>query len=498
MAKYEEIVNWALRRGIFFPASEIYANAPAGFYDFGPYGATIRRKIIDTWRKEIVNKTGMMEIYGCQIMPADVFKASGHLASFNDPVTQCAKCNTIHRADKLLEDATKEHFPEAMQNAQFDSEIQKHKLVCPKCKGTLGPVKRFNMMVKTEVGVSTKSDTYLRPETCQSIFCDWSRLMKTMRIKLPQGIAQVGRSFRNEISPRQTLLRQVEFSQMEAEVFFDPATVNEVEGFDEIKDHPIQIMRTGSEKVESILARSLVDKGVVSGKMIAYYLAHTQKFFETLGIPREKMRFREVGSDERPFYSKETWDFEVETSLGWVELVANNNRTDYDLKGHAAGSKQSLEYVYPDGKKIIPHIWEISIGLDRTFYAMLEHSYREEEKNNEKRVVLGIKPALAPLTVAVFPLLSNKDELKKKANEVYEILQCFDAFYDSSGSIGKRYARMDEVGCPWAVTIDFDSLKNEDVTLRDRDTTEQKRVKIKDLRQAVFELYTGQKKFGQL
>jgi len=498
MAKYEEIVNWALRRGIFFPASEIYANAPAGFYDFGPYGATIRRKIIDTWRKEIVNKTGMMEIYGCQIMPADVFKASGHLASFNDPVTQCAKCNTIHRADKLLEDATKEHFPEAMQNAQFDSEIQKHKLVCPKCKGTLGPVKRFNMMVKTEVGVSTKSETYLRPETCQSIFCDWSRLMKTMRIKLPQGIAQVGRSFRNEISPRQTLLRQVEFSQMEAEVFFDPATVNEVEGFDEIKDHPIQIMRTGSEKIESILARSLVDKGVVSGKMIAYYLAHTQKFFETLGIPREKMRFREVGSDERPFYSKETWDFEVETSLGWVELVANNNRTDYDLKGHAAGSKQSLEYVYPDGKKIIPHIWEISIGLDRTFYATLEHSYREEEKNNEKRVVLGIKPALAPLTVAVFPLLSNKDELKKKANEVYEILQCFDAFYDSSGSIGKRYARMDEVGCPWAVTIDFDSLKNEDVTLRDRDTTEQKRVKIKDLRQAIFELYTGQKKFGQL
>ncbi len=498
MAKYEEIINWALRRGIFFPASEIYANAPAGFYDFGPYGATIRRKIIDTWRKDIVQKTGMLEIYGCQIMPADVFKSSGHLASFNDPVTQCSKCNIIHRADKLLEDATKEHFPEAMQNAQFDSEIQKHKLVCPKCKGSLGLVKRFNMMVKTEVGVSTKSDTYLRPETCQSIFCDWSRLMKTMRIKLPQGVAQVGRSFRNEISPRQTLLRQVEFSQMEAEVFFDPAMINEVDGFDEIKDHPIMIMRVGSQKVEQILARSLVDKGVVSGKMIAYYLAHTQKFFETLGIPREKMRFREVGSDERPFYSKETWDFEVETSLGWVELVANNNRTDYDLKGHAAGSKQSLEYVYPDGKKIIPHIWEISIGLDRTFYATLEHAYREEEKNGEKRVVLGIRPQLAPLTVAVFPLLSNKDELKKKAKEVYDVLQCFDVFYDESGSIGKRYARMDEVGCPWAVTIDFDSLKSEDVTLRDRDSTEQKRVKIKDLRNVLFELFTGQKRFGQL
>ncbi|MEM4239640.1 MAG: glycine--tRNA ligase [Candidatus Woesearchaeota archaeon] len=498
MSKYDDVVNWALRRGIFFPASEIYANAPAGFYDFGPYGAAIRRRIIDVWRKELVQKTGMLEIYGCQIMPADVFKSSGHLASFNDPVTQCAKCNTIHRADKLLEDATGEHFPEAMSNEQFDKEIQSHKLACPKCKGALSPVRRFNMMVRTEVGVSTKADTYLRPETCQSIFCDWQRLMKTMRIKLPQGIAQVGRSFRNEISPRQTLLRQVEFSQMEAEVFFDPASINEVEGFDEIKDHPIQVMRIGSEKIEPIFARSLVDKGVVSGKMIAYFMAHTQRFFESLGIPREKMRFREVGSDERPFYSKETWDFEVETSLGWVELVANNNRTDYDIKGHAAGSKQALEYVYPDGKKIIPHIWEISIGLDRTFYAAIEHAYREEEKNGEKRIVLGIKPQLAPLTVAVFPLLSNKEELKKKACEVYSVLQCFDAFYDESGSIGKRYARMDEVGCPWAVTIDFDSLKNEDVTLRDRDTTEQKRVKIKDLKNAIYELYTGQKQFSQI
>ena len=201
----------------------------------------------------------------------------------------------------------------------------------------------------------------------------------------------------------------------QAEVFFDPEQVNEVEGFDEIKDHPIQIMRTSSDKVESILARSLVDKGVVSGKMIAYFLAHTQRFFETLGIPREKMRFREVGKDERAFYSKETWDFEVETSLGWLELVANNNRTDYDLKGHASGSKQDLHFVYPDGKKIIPHVWEISIGLDRTFYSVLEHSYKEEEKNNEKRIILSVKPQIAPLTVAVFPLLSNKDDLKKKA-----------------------------------------------------------------------------------
>ncbi len=498
MAQYEAIVNWALRRGIFYPASEIYANAPAGFYDFGPYGAALRRKIIEAWRKDLVKRTDMLEIYGAQIMPADVFKASGHLDSFNDPVTQCAKCKTIHRADKILEDATKEQYPEAMGDEALTQEIQKHKLACPKCKGALGPVRRFNMMVRTEIGVSTKADTYLRPETCQSIFCDWSRLMKTMRIKLPQGVAQVGRSFRNEISPRQTVLRQVEFSQMEAEVFFDPVMINEVEGFDEIKDHPVQVMRVGSDKIESVLARSLVDKGVVSGKLIASFMTHTQRFFESLGIPRNKMRFREVGRDERPFYSKETWDFEVETSLGWMELVANNNRADYDLKKHAEGSKQDLNYVYPDGKKVIPHVWEISIGLDRTFYAVLEHAYKEEEKNGEKRIVLGLNPSLAPLTIAVFPLLSNKDELKKKAKEVAEIVNCYDSFYDESGSIGKRYARMDEIGCPWAVTIDFDSLKNEDVTLRERDTCAQKRVKIKDLRQVIYELYTGKKQFGQL
>jgi glycyl-tRNA synthetase len=498
MAKYEEVVNWALRRGVFFPASEIYASAPAGFYDFGPYGAVIRRKIIDAWRKELVSRTGMLEIYGSQIMPADVFKSSGHLASFNDPVTQCSKCNTLHRADKLLEDATSKHYPEAIGNEEFTKEIIAHKLNCPKCKGALGSVKRFNMMVRTEVGVSTKAETYLRPETCQSIFCDWQRLMKTMRIKLPQGIAQVGRSFRNEISPRQSLIRQVEFSQMEAEVFFDPAQVNEAEGFDEIKDHPVIVQRVGSDKAESVLARSLVDKGIVSGKLIAYFMAHTQKFFEYLGLPRDKMRFREVGRDERPFYSKETWDFEVQTSLGWLELVANNNRADYDLKGHSAGSRQNLEYVYPDGRKLIPHVWEISIGLDRTFYAVLEHALREEEKNNEKRVLLSIRPGLAPLTVAVFPLLSNKDELKSKSKEVFRLLSCYDVFYDESGSIGKRYARVDEVGCPWAVTIDFDSLAKNDVTLRDRDSTQQKRVKIADLKQVIYELYSGQKTFSQL
>jgi glycyl-tRNA synthetase len=258
------------------------------------------------------------------------------------------------------------------------------------------------------------------------------------------------------------------------------------------------IMRVGSEKAEPVLARSLVDRGIVSGRLIAYYLAHTQKFFESLGIPVEKMRFREVGKDERPFYSRETWDFEVLTSLGWLELVANNNRADYDLKRHAEASRQSLEYVYPEGKKVLPHVWEVSIGLDRTFYAVIENALREEERNNEKRTVLCIKPFLAPVPVAVFPLLSNKDELRKKAREVQCLLSCYGALYDESGSIGRRYARIDEVGCPLAVTIDFDTLKDNSVTLRNRDTMQQKRIRIAELKQAVYELLAGQKRFEQM
>lgn len=500
MAKYEDIVNLASRRSLFYPANEIYANSPAGFYEFGPYGASIRRKIIDIWRKEIVQKTDMLEIYGSQIMPADVFKASGHLESFNDPITQCAKCNTIHRADKLLGAATGEHFPEAMQDDEFTKEIRKHKLKCPKCKGDLNDVKRFNMMVRTEIGISTKADTYLRPETCQSIFCDFSRMVKTMRVKLPKGIAQVGRAFRNEISPRQTLLRQVEFSQMEAEVFFDPTKINEIEGFDEISDYKLSILQSGNKSSQLISAKDMVSKKIVSGKLIAYYLVQTQQFFEKLGLPVSAMRFREVDKDERPFYAKETWDFEVNTSVGWLELVANNYRTDYDLKVHMKGSKQDLQYVTADGKKFIPYVWEISIGLDRTFYAVLENAYKEEKKKDEKRILLSLAPKLAPITVAVFPLLSNKPDLVKSAKQIYADLKTagYDCTYDGSGSIGKRYARVDEIGCPWAVTIDFDSIKDKDVTLRDRDSTAQKRIKISELKQTIYELYTGAKKFEQL
>jgi len=488
MVTYEDIVNLALRRSLFYPASEIHANAPAGFYDFGPYGATIKRKIVELWRKQLVQKEEFLELDCAIIMPEDVFKSSGHLANFNDPVTQCKKCNTIHRADKLLEEVTKKQFKESAPLDELTSAIREHKVKCPKCKGELMDVKRFNMMVKAEIGIATKAPCYLRPETCQTIFADWSRMVRTMRVTLPKGVAQVGKSFRNEISPRQTLLRQVEFSQMEAEVFFDPTQINEIERWDEIKNYALRIQKADGDKIEYIPTEKLVKDKLVSGKLIAYYLARTQQLFEKYGIPLEKIRFRQLDDKERAFYAKEGWDFEVETSLGWVELIANNYRTDYDLKGHMEGSKTDLNFVRPDGSKFIPHIWEISIGLDRTFYAVLEMAYRQKED----RIWLSLPSALAPLQAGIFPLLSNKPELVKKATEVFEDLRdCYEIMYDDTGSIGKRYARLDEVGVPYCITIDFDSLTNNDVTIRARDTAAQKRVKISELRDTLYQLFTG-------
>lgn len=495
MGKYEDIINLALRRSIFFPSSEIYPNSPAGFYDFGPYGVAIRQKIIDTWRKNFVKKEDFLEIYGSQLMPEAVFKSSGHLASFNDPMTKCRKCNTMHRADRLLENALKKHIAEATPVEKLDKMLKENKIECPKCKGELSEVRLFNLMVKADVGIAGKSACYLRPETCQSIFVDWLRMTKTMRVKLPKGIAQVGRAFRNEISPRQTLLRQIEFSQMESEVFFEPEKINEIENFEEVEDYKIRILRIGKKESEEIKAIDLVKKGIVSGKLIAYFLAKTQQLYEKYGFANKDMRFREVGKDERPFYAKETWDFEVNTSVGWLELIANNYRTDYDIKGHMEGSGQDLRFVDETGRKFIPHIWEISIGLDRTFFAIIDNAFKKEKE----RVYLALPPAIAPIEISVFPLLSNRKELVKKAKEVYDLLkEDFDVFYDESGSIGKRYARVDEIGCPFCITIDFESLEKDDVTIRERDSTKQKRIKVMDLKETIFRLIKGKATFDEI
>ncbi|MEW6063368.1 MAG: glycine--tRNA ligase [Nanoarchaeota archaeon] len=499
MTKYDELAEWASRRSIFYPASEIY-NRPAGLWDFGPYGEAIRRKIINFWRKEFVQKEDMLEIYGAQIMPEDVFKASRHLKSFNDPFVECKKCKTLHRADELISNAIKKHIPEATSDKGLDNLIEKNKIKCTRCKGDLSSVKRFNMLVKAVIGLTKESNCYLRPEACQSIFLDFDRMMKTMRVRLPKGIAQVGRAFRNEISPRQSLIRQVEFSQFEAEVFFNPDKINGVENFDAVKNYKIRVLLLDKNKVEEISANELINKKIVSGKLIAYYLARTQQLYEKYGIPKEKIRFRQVGKDERPFYSKETFDLEIETSLGWIEVIANNYRTDYDLKGHMEGSGKDLTVSEKDGNKFLPHIWEISGGVDRTFFAIIDNAFKKDKVNGEERIFLNLNPKLAPYDTAILPLV-NKDGIPEKAREILNILrEDFDVFYDDSGSIGRRYRRLDEIGVTGEITIDYNTIKDKTITIRDRNSTKQIRVKINDLKDVLSKFLKGEKleKLGKL
>jgi glycyl-tRNA synthetase len=484
--KYDKIMELASRKSLFYPAAEIYPNSPAGLWDFGPIGQAIRRKIVDFWRHEFVQKGGMLEIHGSQILPQSVFEGSGHLKSFADPIVQCLKCKKYERADKVISDVIGKNVPESLPLDKLDTLIIENKVKCPKCKGELSKTSKFNMMVESIVGKSGEFKTFLRPEACQSIFLNFARMVKTMRLKLPQGIAQVGGAFRNEISPRQSITRAIEFSLMEAEVFFDPEKINEIENFEDIEDYEVNILRLGKEKIERFTASELVSKKIVPGKLIVYFLARTQQVWNKMGIPLEKMRFREVDKDERAFYSLATFDFEVETSLGWLELIANNYRTDYDLKGHMAHSKTNLEYTDPEtGKKIIPHIWEISAGVDRTLYAVLEHALKEGKEG----LYLSLNPKIAPYDCSVLPLV-NKEKMPDIAEGIAKILKeaWFDIFYDDSGSIGRRYARADEIGIPFCITIDGETFKTGTVTIRERDSGKQIRLEITSLKDALRKL----------
>ncbi len=477
--KPQILMDLSLRRSIFFPSAEIYGESFSGFWDYGFYGTAIKNKIVEAWRKDLVEKEGFVEIDGAQILPEKVFKASGHLENFNDPLIQCLKCHALHRADSLLGEEFE--LTEGTPIERFDELIQKNKIKCPSCKGELGKTRKFNLMMGIDVGATGKLKGYLRPETCQNIFLNFSRIQKTMRKNLPFGIAQAGKCFRNEIAPRNSILRIREINQMEIEVFFNPFKINEIENFKEVEEFEVRVrLEKGSEE-ELIKAKDLVSNKLVSGKLIAYYLVRVQEFYEGLGIPRKKLRFREVSEEERAFYAKEGWDFEVETSLGWIELVANNYRTDYDLKGHAKVSSTNLK-LKEEEKEFFPHVYEISAGIDRTLYVLLELALKEEEKKGEKRLYLSLSPKVAPFAAGVFPLV-NKDGLDTIANEVKDMLleEGFNVFYDKKGSIGKRYARVDEVGVIGAITIDYQTKEEDTVTYRDRNSMQQIRVKISKL-----------------
>jgi glycyl-tRNA synthetase len=470
---YDDVVRLAQQRGFFFKAAESYPNSPAGFMDYGPLGVALRNRLVELWRRKVVKRDGMIEIDGAQILPRAVFEASGHIANFTDPFVKCSKCGSVFRPDKLIEEKTGKAVPEKLADSDYDALMEKSGVRCLKCGSKLTGTSRFNMMFRVGIGPAGE-EAYLRPETCQSIFVDFPLLFKTQRVKLPIGMAQVGRSFRNEIAPRQGLIRLRELNQAEVEVFFNPKKADD-ERYSWAGSKMLSFRLPDGRDVKTTVADAMAN-GIVPNRLAGHYLALMEEFYVAAGVPPEDIRFRVLSDEDRAFYSKAAYDLEVKESLGWVEHVACNYRGDYDLGGHARVSGSNFT-VDDDGEKVLPHVFELSMGIDRSIFTIMDLSLKGEGE----RKVLGLRPYLAPVQAAVFPLM-NKDGLQEKAKEVVSTLrEVLDVFYDESGAIGRRYARADEVGVPACITVDYDTLKDGTVTVRDRDTRAQERVPIEDL-----------------
>lgn len=484
------ITELAKRRGLFLPSFEIYGGA-SGFYDYGPVGALIKNNIEEAWRKKFVLKEELFEISSPNIGIEDIFIASGHAKHFADPIIKCKKCRKVYRADHLIEE-----YGIKTQNLSVDDLgeiIRRENLRCTSCKGELSDIGSFNLMFATSIGADSKK-AYLRPETAQHIFILFSRLYEINRKKLPLGVAQIGRAYRNEISPRQALIRLREFSQAEIEYFIFPDKKKH-ERFEEVASIELRLLPAENKEEIKISAKKAVEKGIIANELLAYFIARTDEFLREIGIPKEKIRFRQHEKHERAHYALDCWDAEVLTqAFSWIEVVGIADRGDYDLKAHSKASGEKLT-AFDGEKHVIPHVIEPSFGIDRIFYCVIEAAY----KDDGKRKFLKLKPKIAPYLAAVFPLLT-KEELIKKSHKLFALLKNKNIFcyHDTSGSIGRRYARADEIGVAFSITVDFQTLEDSTVTIRDRDTTEQKRVNIKELAEILRKLREGEITFNEL
>ena len=444
----EKIVSLAKRRGFVFPSSEIYDGFTA-VYDFGPYGVELANNIKKEWWRAMTQlRDDIVGLDSAIFMSPKIWEASGHVKGFSDPLTECRKCHSRLRLDSLLEEAgifADEKMSEEEINVIFDA--NRAQIKCPFCSAadfTAG--KKFNLLVQSNLGNFTgdwsKEPTYLRGETCQGIYVNFKNVVDTARVKVPFGIAQIGKAFRNEITARQFIFRTREFEQMEMQYFIKP-------GDDE--------------------------------KYFLEWREARWQFYLDLGLKPENLRWHK--HDNLVFYAKAAYDIEYNFPFGFKELEGIHARGDYDLTQHSRFSGNKLDYFDAAGnERYIPHVVETSAGVGRAFLAVLSEAYAEEGEGEEMRVVLRLSPKLAPIKLAVFPLLKNKPELVKKAKEVHDNLKrSWRAEFDDNGNIGKRYRRQDEIGTPYCVTIDFDSLENDDVTIRERDSMSQQRVKISEL-----------------
>ena len=493
----DEMQSFCKRKGFVFPSAEIYGGF-AGFFDYGPLGCELKNNIKSSWWHEFVQmREDIVGIDGTTVNHPQVWIASGHVANFTDILTHCAKCGERYRADVLVEDTLK--IPTAGMNAaQLGQIIESHGITCHKCKGKLNTPEPFNLMFQTHVGPKRDEESiaYLRPETAQVIFTEFKNVVDTGRVKLPFGIAQMGRAYRNEISPRNFLFRCREFEQMEIEYFVHPDKLDDCPYINEVSGHAMLVwsadMQATNEPHCKLTVKDLIDKKICKYSWHAYWLARLHQWFVSMGATADKFRIRQHVTGEKAHYATDTWDLEYEFPFGWKELTGISNRGDYDLKAHMKASGKDLSLYDEETKqKVVPHvIAEPSQGVDRAFLVFLYDAYHDDKERGN--TVLKLHPRLAPVKLGVFPLLSNREELTGLARQVFDTVKHhFTAQYDRSGSVGRRYARADEIGVPYCLTIDFDSVTRQDVTIRDRDSTKQVRVPIKDLTMTLHRLFGG-------
>ncbi|BBL61720.1 glycine--tRNA ligase [Methanobrevibacter arboriphilus] len=564
---HEKMINISTKRGFLWPSFEIYSGV-SGFTDYGPLGAILKNNIMQLWRKQYIAGEGFYEIESPAVTPEEVLKASGHVDNFTDPMAQCDGCKDVFRADHIIEEVTNLEV-EGMTNEELDKIVKKHNVNCPNCGDKLSEIWNYNLMFKTNIGAKGNKTGYMRPETAQGIFILFKRLSRFFKNKLPFGTVQLGKAYRNEISPRQGVIRLREFTQAEAEIFVDPENKTHPK-FNTIADEKL-VLNSQKTQIEgkdpiTISAKEALENGIVANEILIYQIYLAKKFLKELGIPDEVLRFRQHLPNEMAHYAIDCWDVEVKTDrYGWVEIIGIADRGDYDLKSHSKHSNEELnifiQYEEPKiisktiakpnmakfgpsfkqnapkvksflenidsvmvekiktsikkdgiyealidgeafeiknehvtfedveeeikGKKIIPHVIEPSFGIDRILYSVLLHSFHTAETEEDKEY-FKLANSIAPIQVGVFPLM-NKSELNSLATEITTNLRNsgFMVDYDTSGTIGKRYARADEIGVPIAITIDYDSLEDNSVTIRDRDTEEQERVSIKNLKKVV-------------
>lgn len=494
----DQMAVFCKSKGFVYPSSEIYGGQ-AGFFDYGPLGAELKKNMKESWWKfHVQDREDVVGIDGSIITHPKVWVASGHVANFEDVLIECKKCKERFRADHLIEDALKIQA-DGLKAEDINKLVEQNKIRCPRCKGELAQASTFNLMFQTNVGPKTSEDAraYLRPETAQVIFADFKQIVESARLKLPFGIAQIGKAFRNEISPRNFLFRCREFEQMEIEYFIHPAKTDECPFIGEVMDHEMLMisedMQKKKEPEKKIKIKDALSKKIIKTAWHAYWLATEHKWFASLGAKPDNFRIRQHLSEEKSHYALDTWDLEYRFPFGWKELQGMANRTDFDLSQHMKHSKKDLQ-MYDEEKKgkFTPYVVaEPSQGVDRAFLVFMFDAYTNDKERGN--IVLKLHPGIAPVKIGVFPLVNK---LEKEAREVFDsVRKIFPCQYDRSGSVGRRYARADEIGIPYCITVDFDYQADKSVTIRDRDTTRQIRVSAKELQDVIYRLITGKTSF---